>query len=65
MVASNGLFRIFWPSDAPRGQTQGVLIGWRNSDSDVLVITILQHVEVGHSTFKKGSKVNCLHRREA
>jgi phosphatidylinositol glycan class Q protein len=46
MVSSNGLFRIFWPSDAPRVQTQGVLIGWRNSDFDVLVIAVLQQVEV-------------------
>ena len=46
MVANNGLFRIFWPSDAPRAQSRGVLIGWRNSDFDVLVIAILQQVEV-------------------
>jgi phosphatidylinositol glycan class Q protein len=46
MVAKHGLFRIFWPSDAPRDYTPGVLIGWRNSDHDVLVISILQDVEL-------------------
>ncbi|KAF2666538.1 N-acetylglucosaminyl transferase component Gpi1 [Microthyrium microscopicum] len=45
MVASNGLFRIFWPSDVPNTSTPGVLIGWRNSELDVLVISILQGVE--------------------
>jgi phosphatidylinositol N-acetylglucosaminyltransferase subunit Q len=45
MVAKHGLFRIFWPSDAPRDSTPGVLIGWRNSEHDVLVISILQDVD--------------------
>ena len=46
MVAGNGLLRIFWPSDAPRNRNHGTIIGWRNSPSDVFVITILQDVEV-------------------
>jgi len=46
MVAGDGLMRVFWPSDAPRGVNTGVLVGWRNSEYDYLVIAILQDVEV-------------------
>jgi phosphatidylinositol glycan class Q protein len=46
MVTRTGLMRVFWPSDAPRSHLQGVLVGFRNSDSDVFVIAILQEVEV-------------------
>jgi len=46
MVAGDGLMRVFWPSDAPRGANTGVLVGWRNSEYDYLVIAILQDVEV-------------------
>jgi phosphatidylinositol glycan class Q protein len=49
MVLSNALMRIFWPSDAPSGPNPGVLVGWRNSDLDVLVVAILQDVEVLHT----------------
>ena len=46
MTARNALMRVFWPSDAPRGNSPGVLVGWRNSELDILVVTVLQHVEV-------------------
>jgi phosphatidylinositol glycan class Q protein len=46
MVAHNGLMRIFWPSDAPNRPTSGVLVGFRNAQSDVFVVSILQEVEV-------------------
>jgi phosphatidylinositol glycan class Q protein len=46
MVTNDGLMRIFWPSDAVVGRSSGVLVGFRNSDLDVLVISILQDVEV-------------------
>lgn len=46
MVTNNGLMRIFWPSDAPTGLTPGVLVGWRNGELDVFVVSILQGVEV-------------------
>ena len=48
MVVANSLLRIFWPSDALKIRTQGVLIGWRNSPSDVFVACILLDVEVQH-----------------
>jgi phosphatidylinositol glycan class Q protein len=51
MVPSNGLMRVFWPSDAPRSPNSGVLIGWRNSEYDILVIAILQDVEVSEYAF--------------
>ena len=48
----DGLMRIFWPSDAPRDDIPGVLVGWRNSEQDVLVVGVLQGVDVwdGSST---------------
>lgn len=46
MVDANRLLRIFWPSDAPKSNTQGIIVGWRNSELDLLVISILQDVEV-------------------
>jgi phosphatidylinositol glycan class Q protein len=46
MVTQNGLIRVFWPSDAPRGSIPGVLVGFRNSDTDVFVVGILEGVEV-------------------
>lgn len=49
MVAHNGLMRIFWPSDAPTGSQSGVLVGFRNSQLDVFVVSILQEVEVSCS----------------
>ncbi|KAG9204711.1 phosphatidylinositol N-acetylglucosaminyltransferase subunit gpi1 [Epicoccum nigrum] len=38
--------RIFWPSDAPNRPTSGVLVGFRNAQSDVFVVSILQEVEL-------------------
>lgn len=46
MVTHNGLMRIFWPSDAPKGHSPGVIVGFRNSELDVFVVAILQEVEV-------------------
>ncbi len=46
MVATNGLLRIFWPSDALKNKSQGILVGWRNSPLDILVVSVLHDVEV-------------------
>lgn len=46
MVQHRGLKRIFWPSDAPRHAVPAVLVGFKNSDSDVVVVAVLQEVEV-------------------
>lgn len=46
MVTKNGLMRIFWPSEAPTGPSPGVLVGWRNSELDVFVVSILCDVEL-------------------
>ncbi|KAK7527950.1 N-acetylglucosaminyl transferase component Gpi1 [Phyllosticta citriasiana] len=45
MVTNNGLMRVFWPSDASSGASAGVLLGWRNSDADFFVITVMRDVE--------------------
>ncbi|KAK4611871.1 N-acetylglucosaminyl-phosphatidylinositol biosynthetic protein gpi1 [Fulvia fulva] len=42
---NHGLMRVFWPSDTPRDDIPGVLVGWRNSELDVLVVAVLQGVE--------------------
>ncbi|KAI7645887.1 putative N-acetylglucosaminyltransferase subunit, partial [Hortaea werneckii] len=41
----HGLMRVFWPSDAPKDGISGILVGWKNSDLDVLVVSVLQGVE--------------------
>jgi phosphatidylinositol glycan class Q protein len=45
MPEHNGLMRIFWPLDIPRTNAPGVIVGWRNSELDVLVVAILEDVE--------------------
>ena len=46
MVNGNGLLRIFWPSDAPRNKSPGTIVGWRNSELDIFVVSVLHEVEV-------------------
>ncbi|KAK4124495.1 Gpi1-domain-containing protein [Parathielavia appendiculata] len=41
----DGLMRVFWPADLPRSDLRGVVVGWRNSALDVLVLAILEEVE--------------------
>ncbi|KAI1811609.1 n-acetylglucosaminyl transferase component GPI1 [Poronia punctata] len=45
MPEYDGLMRVFWPSDIVIADHPGVLVGWRNSDSDVVVVAVLDHVE--------------------
>ncbi|KAH8903229.1 Gpi1-domain-containing protein [Coniochaeta sp. PMI_546] len=45
MPEHDGLMRIFWPTDLPRSDLRGVVVGWRNSASDVFVVAILEEVE--------------------
>ncbi|KAF2263483.1 Gpi1-domain-containing protein [Lojkania enalia] len=51
MVTNNVLVRVFWPSDGPSGSSPGVLVGWRNSEHDIFVVSILQDVELRHVEF--------------
>ena len=46
MVGGHGVLRLFWPTDTPRTKQPGVIVGWRNSESDLFVVTVLQDVEV-------------------
>jgi phosphatidylinositol glycan class Q protein len=46
MPEYNGLMRIFWPSDAPRTECPGIIVGWRNSAMDLFVVSILGDVDV-------------------
>lgn len=46
MPEHDGLMRIFWPLDIPRTDLPGVIVGWKNSDLDILVVAILEEVEV-------------------
>lgn len=41
----DGLLRLFWPSTLARSTTPGVIVGWRNSDLDLVVVTVLEDVE--------------------
>lgn len=46
MPEHDGLMRVFWPSDITSSDLTGVLVGWRNSDLDVVVVAVLDHVDV-------------------
>ncbi|KAF7719704.1 Phosphatidylinositol N-acetylglucosaminyltransferase subunit Q [Penicillium ucsense] len=45
MLMSDGLLRVFWPYDLPRSSSSGVIVGWRNSELDFFVLTVLEEVE--------------------
>ncbi|KAI1158593.1 n-acetylglucosaminyl transferase component GPI1 [Nemania serpens] len=45
MPEHDGLMRVFWPSDIVTSDLPSVLVGWRNSDLDVVVVAILDHVD--------------------
>ncbi|KAK2808342.1 hypothetical protein FQN50_004727 [Emmonsiellopsis sp. PD_5] len=44
-MLSDGLLRVFWPNDIPKATSPGVIVGWRNSEFDLFVLTVLEHVE--------------------
>lgn len=46
MLMSDGLLRVFWPYDLPRSTSPGVIVGWRNSELDLFVLSVLEDVEV-------------------
>ncbi|KAI6081432.1 Gpi1-domain-containing protein [Hypoxylon rubiginosum] len=41
----DGLMRVFWPIDITTSDVPGVVVGWRNSSLDVVVIAVLDHVD--------------------
>jgi phosphatidylinositol glycan class Q protein len=45
MPEHDGLMRIFWPLDIARTASPGVIVGWKNSELDFLVVAILEDVE--------------------
>lgn len=45
MPEHEGLMRVFWPTDIATSTAPGVVVGWRNSSLDVVVIAVLDHVE--------------------
>ncbi|KAI9809651.1 MAG: hypothetical protein M1825_000083 [Sarcosagium campestre] len=45
MGEGDGLMRIFWPLDTSRSSCPGVIVGWRNSESDFFVLGILENVD--------------------
>jgi phosphatidylinositol glycan class Q protein len=46
MGTDDVLMRIFWPLDFLRHDDPGVLVGWRNSETDFFVVAILNGVNV-------------------
>ena len=45
MISHDGLLRIFWPFETSNSLRHGVLIGWRNSSSDIVVASVLYDTE--------------------
>ena len=46
MIANDGLLRVFWPNGLSGTTTPGVMVGWRNSETDIFIVTILEEAEV-------------------
>lgn len=46
MITNGGLLRVFWPNGLSGTTTSGVMVGWRNSETDIFIITILEEAEV-------------------
>lgn len=46
MVMNDGLLRVFWPYEFAQSTAPGVIVGWRNSEFDLFVVSVLEHVEV-------------------
>ncbi|QVM06589.1 phosphatidylinositol N-acetylglucosaminyltransferase subunit gpi1 [Coccidioides posadasii str. Silveira] len=45
MVMNDGLLRVFWPYEFAKSTAPGVIVGWRNSEFDLFVVSVLEHVE--------------------
>ncbi|KAF3893948.1 N-acetylglucosaminyl transferase component [Trichophyton interdigitale] len=45
MVMNDGLLRVFWPYEVALSDAPGVIVGWRNSEFDLFVVSVLEHVE--------------------
>ncbi|KAF8253691.1 Gpi1-domain-containing protein [Wilcoxina mikolae CBS 423.85] len=43
-VSEDVLMRIFWPLNFPRNGQSGLLVGWRNSKTDIFVVAIVNGV---------------------
>jgi phosphatidylinositol N-acetylglucosaminyltransferase subunit Q len=54
MVTNDGLLRVFWPNGLSGTATPGVMVGWRNSETDIFIITILEDAEVRQCLWKTG-----------
>ncbi|RDW67866.1 hypothetical protein BP6252_09262 [Coleophoma cylindrospora] len=63
MPDQDGLMRIFWPQDIPRTESQGVVVGWRNSGLDVFVVAILEDVDA--KNVENALKVGTLYRNSS
>lgn len=57
-MPDDGLMRIFWPTDIPRTTSQGVIVGWKNSELDFLVVAILEDVEVSFLIYRCSPDAN-------
>lgn len=55
MPEHDGLMRVFWPADIERSELPGVIVGWKNSSLDVVVVAVLNHVDVGLPAYSSRS----------
>jgi hypothetical protein len=52
--------RVFWPTDIAKSDLPGVIVGWRNSGLDVVVVAVLDHVDVSIPPAPTVGSVQCL-----
>ncbi|KAK2743227.1 phosphatidylinositol N-acetylglucosaminyltransferase subunit gpi1 [Myotisia sp. PD_48] len=60
MVMNDGMLRVFWPYEIARSSEPGVIVGWRISEFDVFVVSILEHVEA--RSVENALRMNILYR---
>lgn len=54
MPEHSGLMRIFWPLDIQRTGAPGVIVGWKNSEHDLFVVSILEELDVSTGARGRG-----------
>lgn len=56
MPEHDGLMRVFWPTDIAKSDLPGVIVGWRNSGLDVVVVAVLDHVDVSFAVARSSPR---------
>lgn len=53
-MSTSEFMRVFWPSNLRYHTTPGLMVGWRNSELDIFVVSIIDNMDVCGSGFITG-----------